>query len=262
MRSGTTRCSTGRRRVDALDRRASRSRRRRSGRPSAAASGRGRRSPARGRRCRSRSSRGRARPPSAGSRWPHAGEVQPDVAADAGRPAPRRRGSRARRATTAPSRCRPVDVHVEAARADRVAAGQGDVGLAAASHQRAEHADRGAHRGARGRSRPGGAGAPARRWPTTPASGSWTTVQPSRRSSSAMIRRRGCRARRMSVVVPSASSAAAMSLSTLFLAPVTRTVALEPGPTDDPERFHGASMVRPPPVGLGTAARCPRLMPW
>ncbi len=50
-----------------------------------------------------------------------------------------------------------------------------------------------------------------------------TTSQPSRRSSSAMYSTSRMSGTSCSVVVPSASRDAAMSLSTLFLAPVTRT---------------------------------------
>ena len=42
----------------------------------------------------------------------------------------------------------------------------------------------------------------------------------------------------VSVVRPSASSAAAISLSTLFFAPVTRTSPAQPGTTDDTEPLH------------------------
>ena len=75
----------------------------------------------------------------------HAREVQPDVAAVQ----PVRRlgdevavGHVHRRA----ERLQARGVQVEPARADRVAAGHGDVGLAAAGHERAEDGDRGAQR--------------------------------------------------------------------------------------------------------------------
>ena len=55
------------------------------------------------------------------------------------------------------------------------------------------------------------------------AAGSWSTAHPSRRSSSAMMRTSRMSGTSISVLVPSVSSAAAMSLRTLFFAPGTRT---------------------------------------
>ena len=48
------------------------------------------------------------------------------------------------------------------------------------------------------------------------------------------------------VVAPGASRATAISLRTLFLAPVTAHLAGEPHAASDPEPFHGARVRTPP----------------
>ncbi len=58
---------------------------------------------------------------------------------------------------------------------------------------------------------------------TVAAARSWVTVQPSRRSSSAMISTSTMSGTSCRVEVPRASKVAAISLSTLFLAPATVT---------------------------------------
>ena len=68
------------------------------------------------------------------------------------------------------------DVHVQAAGADGVAARQRDLGLAAARHERAEHADRGAHPAHQVVVGLGARPTPGRRCVTTPASASCRTT--------------------------------------------------------------------------------------
>ena len=144
MRSVTVRCSTGCSRVDALDHQGRGGDARRCGRPSRPASGTGRRSPARGRRCRSRWCPRRAPRPS--RRF----SVAPTEGKSSHRLAPTQPVRHLRHdlpvldADDGPELLQPADVHVEAARPDRVTAGQGDAGPAAPRDERAEHGDRGA----------------------------------------------------------------------------------------------------------------------
>ena len=127
----------------------------------------------------------------------------------------------------APSLLQARLVHVQRPRADRVAAGQRDDRAPAPRDQRAEHA----HRGPQLRHRPvvglGPELARARRSP--PRRARRSTPQPRLRSTSAISGTSRISGQLVSVVVPSASSAAAMSLSTLFLAPTTSTEPDQPG---------------------------------
>ena len=119
-------------------------------------------------------------------------------------------------------------MHVQAAGADGVAAGQRDVGRAAPGEQRAEHADRGphpAHEVVVGLGGPGSSGTsivtvppsvgPAGRAPTVAAE---PAQQLGHDRDVEDVRDVGDRRAR-----PGASSAAAISFSTVFLAPATRT---------------------------------------
>ena len=224
------------------------------------ASGTGRRSPARGRRCRSRSCPRRGRPPS--RRF----SVAPTEGKSSQRFAPRRRSGTSATTwpcsirTVAPRSRSPGDVHVEAARADRVAAGQGD----------ARRGRSGRRAGPARRSRRAG-GVPARRGPrgraararrssrcptSTPSSGRRRAGGRSRRCSPAGAagrpsrRRRGCSARCARTERPGASSAAAISLSAEFFAPPTYDACRPGDASGAPARPPGSS---PCLVTLGAA---------
>ena len=206
---------------------------RRSARPSPRASGRGRRSRARGRRSRSRwCPRASTAAISRFSVAPTLGKSSRMVGAHQ---APRRRGDQepVLDRHLGAERRKPADVQVQAAGADGVAAGQRDLGAAAAGEQRAEHGRSRRAARAPARSRPGARAARrARRSATTPAVGGQVDRAAEATQQLGHDRgRRGCRARRGSVVTPWASRAAAISLSTQFLAPATRTAPATGSPT-------------------------------
>ncbi len=80
---------------------------------------------------------------------------------------------------------------------------------------------------------------------TVPAAASWSTVQPSRRSSSAITSTSRIAGTLVSSVRPTASSAAAISFSALFLAPSTRDLTHQRRVRHDPKRVHGRPRLGP-----------------
>ena len=138
-----------------------------------------------------------------------------------------RRPGRARSPWWRPARCRP-DWCMSSGREPMASPpGSGTTAPTAPRHQRAEHAHRGPQPRHRAVVRLGAELARARRSPRCRAPRS--TPQPRPRSTSAISGTSRISGQLVSVVVPSASSAAAISLSTLFLAPTTSHRAREPG---------------------------------
>ena len=107
--------------------------------------------------------------------------------------------------------------------------------------------------GGRGRSRPGGRARAGTSMTTVPASASWTTSQPSRRSSSPMIstsRMSGTLAQRGRAL---GQQRGRHELQDAVLRAGDVHLTDEPRSTDDPEPFHGASRDRAPPTAAGVA---------